>query len=233
MNEAAAAFRRAAELCPELEEAAGAALAVAERQTSRERCLVVLQGHHGAIYDAAAHPQVGAQLDPQSRPASPAGAELGYREVHPGSIARQRRAHHRMLAPTRRIVQSRCGLPCTAARHPRQHLHSAGGHGRRGRHSAHLVFDNGPPAAAAERAQRQGDRGGLEPLRLPASQRFPGRHRPSVGPACLAAGLLPCQAHALQRGGSSQQQHWQKWRPGAAAGGACSAVWSGGPRKLP
>ncbi|KAL4436870.1 hypothetical protein ABPG75_004009 [Micractinium tetrahymenae] len=56
-SEAAAAFRRAAELDPELEAAAGAALAAAERRASRERCLAVLQGHRGAIYDAAVHPQ--------------------------------------------------------------------------------------------------------------------------------------------------------------------------------
>lgn len=59
-----AAFRRAAELDPELEAAAGAALAAAERRASRERCTVVMQGHRGAIYDAAAHHKVSLLAEP-------------------------------------------------------------------------------------------------------------------------------------------------------------------------
>ena len=55
---AAAAYRRAAELDDGLAPAVSRALAGLERQAARQRCLLVLQGHSGAIYDAAIQPHV-------------------------------------------------------------------------------------------------------------------------------------------------------------------------------
>ena len=51
-----ASYRRAAELESRLAPAVGKALASLERAASRQRCLLTLQGHQGAIYAAAVHP---------------------------------------------------------------------------------------------------------------------------------------------------------------------------------
>lgn len=55
---AAAAFQRAAELDPALEAAVASAMAAAERDASRSRCALVLQGRGGPLYDAAVRTQV-------------------------------------------------------------------------------------------------------------------------------------------------------------------------------
>jgi tetratricopeptide (TPR) repeat protein len=62
-NAAAHSYQRAVELDASLEPAAARALAALERHESRNRCLALLQGHQGAIYDAAVHPQVCARID--------------------------------------------------------------------------------------------------------------------------------------------------------------------------
>lgn len=55
---AAAAYSRAAVLDPALQPAVAKAQAALERDASRQRCLLVLQGHQGPIYDAAVREQV-------------------------------------------------------------------------------------------------------------------------------------------------------------------------------
>ncbi len=64
---AAEAFQRAAELDPELEAAAASAMAAAERDASRRRCTLVLQGRSGPLYDAAVCPQVRIEINAQLR----------------------------------------------------------------------------------------------------------------------------------------------------------------------
>lgn len=55
---AVAALQRAAELDPALEAAVASAMAAAERDASRSRCALVLQGRGGPLYDAAVQIQV-------------------------------------------------------------------------------------------------------------------------------------------------------------------------------
>lgn len=99
-TQAAAAYRRAAELDPELEAAAGAALAAAERLASRERCLAVLQGHRGAIYDAAAHPKVTAVAVPNlpCLEGTMSGAPNGHTDFFMQNVHHTLHSHHRLGA---------------------------------------------------------------------------------------------------------------------------------------
>jgi WD40 repeat protein len=79
VDAAVASYRRAAELDVSLAPAVGKALASLERAASRQRCLLTLQGHQGAIYDAAAHPQAVALGDVTSRLIATAGADASLR----------------------------------------------------------------------------------------------------------------------------------------------------------
>ena len=106
---AAVSYKRAVELEAALEPTLVKAVAALERRAARQHCLVTMQGHQGAIYDAAVHPQVCPRCS-AARQVCPLRADRALPlACSPSSWGRWPRSWWRRAAPTRLCVFGAAG----------------------------------------------------------------------------------------------------------------------------